>query len=66
MVLTRVVSQDEWNAVLTNPKALLKLRVLFWRDPMIEEALKAMSHEGKICPVILACRKILDLAKQAA
>lgn len=66
MVLTRVVSQDKWNDVLTDPKTLMRLRVLFWRDPAIEEALKAMSHEGKICPVILACRKILDLTKQAA
>jgi hypothetical protein len=66
MILTRVVSQDEWSDVSLNRKALRTLQVLFWRDSGTDDGLKALSHEGKICPVILQWRRLLDFSKKSA
>lgn len=66
MILTRVVSNDEWSNVLLTQRALRTLQVLLWRDSGTDETLKALSHEGKICPVILQWRKILDFSKKSA
>lgn len=64
MILTRVVSNDEWSDVLLTQKALRTLQVLLWRDAGTDEVLKALSHEGKICPVIMQWRKLLDFSKR--
>jgi hypothetical protein len=66
MILTRVVSQDEWSDVLLTRKALRTLQILIWRDSGTEDGLKALSHEGKVCPVILQWRGLLDFSKKSA
>lgn len=59
MILTRIVSQDEYSHLQVTTALLKKLQVLVWQDPNTNDILKAFSHEGKVCPVIDACRKIL-------
>ena len=57
MVLVRLVSSEHESEELLTLKALRQLQILNWQDPQIDEILKALSHEGKICPVIQAWRE---------
>ncbi len=59
MILTRIVSNDEYAHLQVTSELLRKFQVLLWQDPATNDILKAFSHEGKICPVVEAWRKLL-------
>ncbi len=59
MILTRIVSGEMNSFELLSQKLFKKIQILLWQDSVTDEVLMAMSHEGKICPAILAWRELL-------
>jgi len=57
MVLVRVVSNDRDSEDLITLKSLRRLQILDWQDPTLDDILRSLSHEGKICPVIMSWRE---------
>lgn len=60
MSFTRIVSQDHWDGAGISSEVLQRVKVLLWRDPSTEETLKALSHERKICPLIVLWRQMTE------
>lgn len=55
---TRIVTQG--SSLEVNSKTLRRLQILIWRDPEGDAQLAAMSHQGRICPLIRLWRQRFD------